>query len=117
MFKFRHAALAAAAAIVAASPAASKTASIWVQCDGYPKPEDAGVKLVKGLAALSTLGIFGVPEHYEPERRAVAEAGVAACQEALANSAAASGPWIRRGTPNQAPPNHPPQGEKPAAPP
>jgi hypothetical protein len=115
MFKLRHAALAAAAAIVAASPAASKTASIWVQCDGYPKPEDSGVKLVKGLAALSTLGIFGVPEHYEPERRAVAEAGVAACQEALANSAAASGPWIRRVTLNEALAIHQLEAKKPDA--
>jgi hypothetical protein len=114
--KIRHSIPAAtAAAVFLAAPALAKGASIWLQCDGYPKPEDSGVKIVKGLAALSTLGIFGIPEHYDPDKRAFGEAGVAACQEALANGAAASGPWIRRVTLNQALAIHQLEAKKPEA--
>ncbi|HEX8241747.1 MAG TPA: hypothetical protein VF574_18575 [Allosphingosinicella sp.] len=113
--KATYTALAAAAALAFAGAAEAKTPSLWVQCDGYPKPESRGTKIVKGLAAVSTLGIFGVPETFNPDGRAAGEAGVAACTAALADPAAASAPWIRRVTLNQGLAVHQLEAKRPEA--
>ena len=98
----RLTALALGAALCWSGAAEAKTWSHWVKCDGYAKPQSAGVKAAKSLAALSTLGLFGIPESFNPEGREEGAAGVEACTAALNDPAAADGPWIRRVTLNQA---------------
>lgn len=101
MNKFVLAAALGAAAL-AGGTAEAKKWSLWVQCDGYAKPEPGAAKFVKGLAAIGTLGLFGIPEVHNPQGRAVGAAGVDACRAALADPATAAGPWLRRVTLNQA---------------
>lgn len=107
-------ALALSASVAFAGAAEAKGPSIWVQCDGYPKPTASGVKLLRGLAALGTLGLTGLPETFNPEGRAHGEAGVAACTAALADSAA-SGNWLRRVTLGQGLAIHQLEAKKPEA--
>lgn len=98
----------------AAAGEARKTPSIWVQCDGYPKPEPDAAKMVRSLAALSTLGLFGVPEGYKAAGRADGAAGVAACRAALADPAAAAAPPLRRVLLNKALAIHQLEAKNPA---
>lgn len=94
-------ALAAAAALTLAATAEAKKPSLWAKCDGYPKPESTATKVAKGLAALGTLGLSGLPESFNASHRAPGEAGVEACTTALADPDAASVSWIRKVTLNQ----------------
>ena len=111
--QFRLLSVAALALCAPSVAEAAKEPSIWVKCDGYAKPEPGGVKLAKGLAALSTLGIFGIPESFHPHNRAQGGAGVTACKTALAAPELEAENWLRRVRLNQALAIHYLEGDNP----
>lgn len=57
--------------------------SDWVKCDGYPRPEGAGVTAARIVAAISTAGLFGLPENARSMPAARGQAGVDACSAVL----------------------------------
>jgi tetratricopeptide (TPR) repeat protein len=105
--------LALGASVAFTGAAEAKAPSIWVQCDGYPKPAASGVKLLRGLAAVGTLGLSGLPETFNPEGRETGEAGVTACQSALAELGGSDN-WLRRVTLQQGLAIHELEAKKPA---
>ncbi|MFT3729197.1 MAG: hypothetical protein QM759_15345 [Terricaulis sp.] len=75
----------AAVALAAAtcSVAYADEPSDWVKCDGYARPEGAGVTAARILAVITTMGLFGLPETARSAPAATGQAGVDACTRAL----------------------------------
>jgi len=69
--------------------------SDWVKCDGYPRPEGAGMTAARLVAVISTAGLFGLPESTRYAPAALGQEGVDACTRALATGAADNF-WARR---------------------
>ncbi|CAN5540894.1 hypothetical protein BH10PSE4_BH10PSE4_47730 [soil metagenome] len=83
-----------AAALAVAGAARAGEPSIWVKCDGLPKPESLGAQTAKLGATILTGGFYGltIEEGGQPYE---GQAGVEACTAALADPAL--GPfWERR---------------------
>lgn len=112
--KFWQVALAMGMSFAWTGAAQAKGPSIWVQCDGYPKPTASGVKILRGLAAIGTLGLSGLPEQFNPEGRAEGAAGVTACTAALAELGTSEN-WLRRVTLQQGLAIHNLEAKQPAA--
>lgn len=79
----------------ATGAAQAREPSIWVQCDGLPKPEGAGTTLARVGAVVMTGALLGLPESQREVPAASGKPGVAACTAALADPALGDR-WARK---------------------
>ena len=72
-------------AIPAAPPDDGKIGSFFVRCDGAPDHMSAGEAAARVLAITATLGLVGAVETADVTKRLTGDAGIAACDAALAH--------------------------------